>query len=41
MFLRTGNDFGNPSKLKDPDAPKPKSITNYEAYLFDEKRMRT
>ena len=41
MFLRTGNDFGNPHKLKDPNAPKPRSITNYEAYATQEKRMRT
>jgi hypothetical protein len=32
MFLRTANDFEKLGKLKDPNAPPPKSITNYEAY---------
>ena len=41
MFMRTGNDFGNPAKLKNPDAPKPKSLNNYEAYQTQEQRMRT
>jgi hypothetical protein len=41
MFLRTGNDFGNPKKLKDPHAPPPKSINNYEVYQKQEQRMRT
>jgi hypothetical protein len=32
MYLRTTGDFENLGKLKDPNAPLPKSKTNYEAY---------
>ncbi len=39
--MRTGNDFGNPAKLKDPEAPPPKSLNNYEAYQNQEERLRT
>ena len=41
MQLRTQNDFDHPDKLKDPTKPPPKSLTNYEAYLTDEKRTCT
>jgi len=41
MFLRTKNDFDHPDRFKDVDAPPPKSITNYEAYLTKEQRTRT
>jgi hypothetical protein len=41
MMQRTKNDFDHPDKLKDPEAPLPRSTTNYEAYLTEEKRTRT
>ena len=41
MQLRTRNDFDNPNKLKNPLKKPPKSLTNYEAYLTDEKRAIT
>lgn len=41
MTMRTKNDFEHPDRLKDPNAPKPKTITNYEAYLGEEPRTRT
>ena len=36
MFMRTKNDFDHPDRFKDVDAPPPKTITNYEAYLTKE-----
>lgn len=39
--MRTKHDFDHPDKLKDADAPAPKTLTNYEAYLSKEQRTRT
>lgn len=41
MSRRTVHDFDKLNKLADPTLPKPRSISNYEAYLDDKLVSKT
>jgi hypothetical protein len=41
LAVRTQNDFCKVDKLRNPEAPPAKSITDYEAYYNGEAKSRT